>query len=69
VPDFTCLASALVTIIKPDAKDNFYLATIVLFHMQQKCSSPTMLVGLHIMVLLVFGGIDGLLLVGNHLSG
>lgn len=52
---FTCLAPALVTIIKPDAKDNFYLATIALFLMQQKYSSPTMLVGLHIMVLLVCG--------------
>lgn len=36
VPDFTCLAPALVTIIKPDAKDNFYLPTVVLFLMQQK---------------------------------
>lgn len=69
VPHFTCLAPALVTFIKPDAKDNFYLATIVLFHMQQKYSSPMMLVGLHIMVLLVCGWIGGLLLAGNHLSG
>jgi hypothetical protein len=53
VPYFTCLAPALVTIVKPDAKDNFYMSTIVLFHMQQKYSRPTFLGGLHIMVLLV----------------
>jgi hypothetical protein len=55
VPDFACLARAFCTIIKPDAKDNFYMAT--------------MLVGLHFMVLLVCELIGGLLFAGNHLSG
>jgi hypothetical protein len=55
VPDFACLAPALVTVIKPDSKRNFYMATIALVHMQQKYGSPTMFVGLHFMVLLVRG--------------
>lgn len=52
MPDSTCLDPEFATIINPDAKDNFYMATIMLFHVQQKYNRPTLLAGLCIMVYL-----------------